>query len=136
MDRDRTLDGLLLVGKLLLTLIFFLNAFGVVDQARAAHEMAAFGVPAGLVPAAMWSGRIVQFIGGGLLLWRNDWLAAVACLLLAGFLAPATVIAHSFWSAPPELVGAQFVNFLKNAAIIGGLLCGAAFHGRGHHGDR
>ena len=51
-------------------------------------------------------------------------------LLLAGFLAPATVVAHSFWSASREAWTPQFINFLKNLAIIGGLLSLASIYGR------
>ena len=120
---------MLLIAKAFVALIFLMNALGIVDQAKPAHELVAFGVPASLAPAAVWSGRVIQFIGV-LLLFRNDWLAAIGCLLLAGFLAPATVVAHSFWSASRDAWTPQFINFLKNLAIIGGLLSLASIYGR------
>ena len=127
---NQALSITLFVGKVCLTLIFFMNAFGVIDQSKAAHEMIVYGIPQAIVPAAVWGGRVLQLIAGAVLLWRNDWIATVACLALVGFLIPATIIAHSFWSAPPDAYGAQLVNFLKNLAIIGGLLAVGALYGR------
>jgi putative oxidoreductase len=120
----------LFVGKVCLTLIFFMNAFGVIDQSKAAHEMVAYGIPQAIVPAAIWGGRILQLIAGTVLLWRNDRMATLACFALIAFLVPATIIAHSFWIAPPDAYGAQLVNFLKNLAMVGGLLAVGALHWR------
>jgi putative oxidoreductase len=118
----------LFVAKMLVALIFVMNALGIIDQAKPAHELVAFGIPVSLAPAAVWSGRIIQLIGV-LLLFRNDRLAAIGSLLLVGFLAPATVVAHSFWSATADAWTLQFINFLKNLAIIGGLLSIACTYG-------
>jgi len=117
-------------GKVCLTLIFFMNAFGVIDQSKAAHEMVAYGIPQAIVPAGIWGGRILQLIAAAVLLWRSDWIATLACLALVAFLVPATIIAHGFWSAPPDAYGAQLVNFLKNLAMIGGLLVVGALYWR------
>ena len=38
------------IGRAALALIFLFNAFGLVDQTRAANELAAHGAPAALVP--------------------------------------------------------------------------------------
>lgn len=126
---SRVFGVVLFVAKVLVALIFLMNALGIVDQTKPADELIAFGVPANLAPAAVWSGRLVQLVGV-VLLFRNDWLAAIGCLLLASFLAPATVVAHSFWSAGREAWTPQFINFLKNVAIIGGLLSLASIYGR------
>jgi len=129
-ETNGALSITLFVGKVCLTLIFFMNAFGVIDQSKAAHELAVYGIPQAMVPAAMWGGRSLQLIAGALLLWRSDWIATLACLALVAFLVPATIIAHSFWSAPPEAYGAQLVNFLKNLSIVGGLLAVGALNWR------
>ena len=129
-QKNQLLSITLFVGKVCLTLIFFMNAFGVVDQSMAAHEMVVYGIPQAIVPAAVWSGRVLQLIAAALLLWRNDWIATVACLALVAFLVPATIIAHGFWSAPPDAHGAQLVNFLKNLAMVGGLLAVGALYWR------
>ena len=126
---SRALGVVLFIAKALVGSIFLMNALGIVDQTKPADELIAFGVSANLASAAVWSGRVVQLVGV-LLLFRNDWLAAIGCLLLAGFLAPATVVAHSFWSASRDAWTPQFINFLKNLAIIGGLLSLASIYGR------
>ena len=97
-----------------------MNAFGVIDQSKAAHEMVAYGIPQAIVPGAIWGGRILQLIASAVLLWRSDWIATLACLALVAFLIPATIIAHNFWSAPPDAYGAQLVNFLKNLSMLTG----------------
>ena len=129
-ETNQALSITLLVGKVCLTLIFFMNAFGVIDQSTAAHEMVAYGIPQEIVPAAIWGGRTLQLIAGAVLLWRSDWIATLACLALVAFLIPATIIAHSFWSAPPDAYGAQLVNSLKNLAMVGGLLTVGALYWR------
>ena len=129
-ETSRGLSITVFVGKVCLTLIFFMNAFGVIDQSTAAHEMVAYGIPQAIVPAAIWGGRTLQLIAGAVLLWRRDWIATLACLALVAFLIPATIIAHSFWSAPPEVYGGQLVNFLKNLAMVGGLLAVGALSWR------
>ena len=48
------------IGRAALALIFLFNALGVVDQTRAAHELAAHGAPAALVPTLIVAGRVLQ----------------------------------------------------------------------------
>ena len=60
-------------------------------------------------------------LGGGLLLalgWKARW--AAAALLL--FLIPTTLIFHQFWGIDPKLAQMQKIHFLKNVAIMGGML--------------
>jgi putative oxidoreductase len=38
------------------------------------------------------------------------------------YLVIATAIAHRYWEVPPAAVGAQYANFCKNLAIMGGTL--------------
>lgn len=116
-DGNKTL---MLVGRLLIATIFFLNAFGIVDQARPAQEMAAHGVPSFAIAPMLWAGRITQLIGAVLLLLPNR-LAAVGSFMLIAFLVPATLIAHDFWAASGDFRQAQLVGFLKNLAILGAL---------------
>ncbi len=117
----------MLLGRLLIATIFFMNAFGVVDQARPAQEMAAHGVPLFAIAPLLWAGRITQFVGAVLLLFP-DRLAAIGSFLLAAFLVPATLIAHDFWAATGDFRQAQLVGFLKNLAILGALgVVGAHF---------
>jgi putative oxidoreductase len=69
---------------------------------------------------------IVVEIGGALLLivgWRTR---SVAWLLIA-FVAIATGMAHRFWEFDAAQQANQMNHFLKNLALIGGLLFVAAF---------
>src|SRR5262245_34493557 len=129
MVHETVLHAALVVGKTLVALIFLLNALGIVDQAGAAHELAAYGVPGRLVPLAILTGRGVQLVGAILLVLWSDRLAALGGVMLAAFLAQATVVAHPFWSATGDARTPQLVNFLKNVAIIGGLLSLASVYG-------
>ncbi|MEV5440759.1 DoxX family protein [Streptomyces sp. NPDC052682] len=67
-----------------------------------------------------------------------------AALALAGTLVPTTLAAHRFWEAEdPSERGAQRIHFLKNLAMLGGLLIAADDTGaapsllwRGRHATR
>jgi putative oxidoreductase len=112
------------IGRIALGLIFLFNGFGIVDQSRAAQELAAHGTPTALVPLLIIAGRVLQIAAGIALV--VGWHERVAALCLAAFLIPATLTAHDFWAYHgPERQG-QLVNFLKNLAIFGGL-CFVAF---------
>lgn len=43
-------------------------------------------------------------------------------MVLFLFLIPVTIIFHAFWNSIPAEVAPQMIDFLKNLAIIGGLL--------------
>ncbi|HEX6321677.1 MAG TPA: DoxX family protein [Burkholderiales bacterium] len=69
---------------------------------------------------------IVIEIGGALLLiagWRTRWVA----WLLIAFVVIATGMAHRFWEFDAAQQANQLNHFLKNVAIVGGLLFVAAF---------
>jgi putative oxidoreductase len=118
------------VCRLLVALIFFMNAFGIVNQERAAHELALAGAPERLAPLFIRAGQVTQAVAGILLLFSKRLIVVVGALLLAGFLVPATLIAHRFWTATPDIYAAQLTNFLKNAAMIGSLLVIAAWYAK------
>jgi putative oxidoreductase len=46
----------------------------------------------------------------------------ISSLLLLAFVVAATVLAHRYWEYPAAQQQGQMFNFLKNIAIIGGLL--------------
>ena len=117
-----------IAARFCLALIFLANGLGVVDQSRAASELAAHGMPTALVPVFMLAGRALQIVAGtALVLGVRERLAAFA---LAAFLVPATLVAHDFWASAETERAAQLVNFLKNAAMLGGLLFVAFREGR------
>lgn len=111
--------GRVLIGALFLTAgirkIMFL--------AGTTGYLAKLGFPAAETMA--WLAIVVE-IGGGLLLivgWQTRWVA----WLLAAFVAIATGMAHRFWEFDAAQYNNQLNHFLKNTAIIGGLLMYATY---------
>ena len=107
--------------RVLIAIVFVLNAIGIIDQAIPAKELMERGVPAAIVPAFMFAGRALELVAGlALVLGVFPRLAALALL---SFLIPATLVSHSFWlsAGTPAFMG-QLINFSKNIAICGGLL--------------
>lgn len=81
------------------------------------------GFPA---PEVMTVIAIIIELGGAALLiagWRTRWVA----WLLALFVLIATGMAHRFWEFDGAQLANQMNHFLKNVAIIGGLLFVASF---------
>ncbi|MBL8528287.1 MAG: DoxX family protein [Burkholderiales bacterium] len=112
------------IGRFLLALIFVFSGWGkIAGFAGAASYMAAKGMP---WPQVLLPGAILIELGGGLALmlgWKARW-AALAIFL---FCIPTTLIFHDFWALPPEQAQTQMINFLKNLALMGGLLYVVAF---------
>ena len=111
--------------RIVVSVVFLLNGFGVIDQKIPARELIERGAPAAIVPFVMMSGRILEIVAGfGLVFGVLPQWSAFALL---AFLVPATLVSHSFWLAvgTPAFQG-QLINFCKNLAICGGLLFIAA----------
>jgi len=111
----------LLTARILIAVVFLLNAFGIIDQSIPARELVERGAPASLVPLIMLSGRALELIAGFALAFGI--LPRLSAIALFVFLVPATFVSHSFWlaSGTPAFQG-QLINFCKNTAILGGLL--------------
>lgn len=109
----------------LMTLIFLANALGVLDQSVAERELAATRLPPAMVKGAVAGGRLLQLVAAPCLL--HSFTRPVAAMALTGFLMGATLTAHAFWRAAAADRDRQLANFLKNSAIIGGLLVAAAW---------
>ena len=64
-------------------------------------------------------------LGGGVLLilgLKTRWVAGA----LVAYTVVATLVAHRYWSVPPEQAFNQMSHFFKNVALIGGLIMLAA----------
>jgi putative oxidoreductase len=111
----------LAAARVLIALVFFANGFGIIPQGLAAKELADHGTPAALVPLLMFAARTIEIVGSfGLMLGIYPQFAAIAVI---AFLVPATLVAHEFWRAVGTSAFApQLLQFLKNAAMTGGLL--------------
>ena len=109
----------LLLGRVLLSAIFILSGLGKLPHFQAvAGMMAAKGIP--LASVALVITLFIE-IGGGLLVLIG-YKAKYASLVIAVWLIAVTLVFHHFWGIPADQQQEQMVNFLKNVAIMGGLL--------------
>jgi putative oxidoreductase len=116
-----------LVARVLLAQVFIVSGIGKIKGfAATAALMGNLGMPA---PQLLLVLTLALEIGGGTLLilgWQARWLA----LAFFGFTFLTSVLVHPFWSAEPASFGGQLNNFMKNLAIMGGMLY-VAVHGPG-----
>jgi putative oxidoreductase len=119
-----TRDAAALIARVLIAVIFIKSGFdkiGGLDNTVSA--IAGKGVPLPQVAAVI---TIVIELGGGLMLLIG-WRARSAALVLFLWLIPTTLLFHNFWAAAPEAYRNQQTQFLKNLAIMGGMLMVCAF---------
>lgn len=116
-----------LAGRILLALLFVIAGYGKIGSfSGTAAYMASQGLPMSEVLLVI---TIAIELGGGLMImlgWKARW-AALAIFL---FVVPTTVMFHQFWAADAAQVQNQMNHFLKNLAIMGGMLYIVA-HGPG-----
>jgi putative oxidoreductase len=109
----------LVLGRVLLSVIFILSGLGKLPHFHdVAGLMAGKGIPLASVALAI---TLLIEIGGGLLA-LTGYKAKYAALVMALWLIPVTLVFHHFWGIPAEQQQDQMAHFLKNVAIIGGLL--------------
>ncbi|MBI2318540.1 MAG: DoxX family protein [Betaproteobacteria bacterium] len=108
-----------LAGRLLLALIFVLSGFEkITGFSGTVGYITAKGLP---LPQLAAIGAIVFELAGSIMLvlgWKARWGA----LLLFVFTALATIFFHNFWAVPADQSTNQMIHFMKNLAIMGGLL--------------
>jgi putative oxidoreductase len=107
----------------------YLNMIHLTGYDGTAAYMAAKGMP---MVGVLLPLTILTELAGGILLvigYKARW----AALALAGFTILATLIFHNFWAVEAAQKMAQQTSFMKNVAIIGGLLVVFAF-GSGRYG--
>jgi len=108
-----------LVGRVLLATIFVLSGIGkVMGFDGTVGHIAAKALP---MPQILAIAAIVVELGGGVMLVAG-WKARAAAAALLVFTGVAAFLFHAFWAVPPEEVAIQRIQFLKNLAIMGGLL--------------
>ncbi len=116
---DKSADGLTLIARLLIGWLFF--DFGwmkLMGYAGTIKYLAGLHVPA---PELLyWPSMLSELIiGAALILGVATRYISLYTLL---YLIIATAIAHRYWEYPAAAVGAQYSNFCKNLAIMGGTL--------------
>ena len=116
---DSRKDGVALVGRVLLALMFVWAGYGkITGYDGTAGFMASMGVP---MVGVLLPLTILVELGGGLALivgWKARW----AAFLLAAFTVIASVVFHNFWTMTGDAAMTNMLFFYKNVAVIGGLL--------------
>jgi putative oxidoreductase len=114
----------MLIARVLLALMFLLaglSKFGGLEGT--AGYIASKGLPMAQLLAV---GTAALEVGAAVLLiigWQARW----AALALALFTLLASVLFHNFWAMPAEQQMMQQLMFMKNIAVVGGLLAVFAF---------
>jgi putative oxidoreductase len=117
------------VGRFFLAAIFLVSGFAkLTDSTGTVAHMTAAGVPA--ASTLVWIAGVAEVLGG--LSLATGLLARVGALGLIAFTALATWYFHAFWNLEGAERLPQMVNFMKNLAIVGGLLLLVA-HGPGRY---
>lgn len=105
--------------RVLLALMFILAGFSkFAGLEGTAGYIASQGLPAPQVLA--FATALLEVVGG--LALAVGYRARAAALLLAVFTVVASVIFHAFWAVPAEQAFVQQLMFMKNLAVVGGLL--------------
>jgi putative oxidoreductase len=110
---------LMLLGRFGLATIFLLSGIGkFLDYDNVAGFMASKEL--GYIPVLLICAALIEIAGAlGLIVGlKTRWVAALLFL----YLIPVTILIHNFWQADAAAFEMQRINFLKNLAIMGGLL--------------
>ena len=109
-----------LLARIFLSLIFFWEAFDSVKYFKSTKiSMTEYGVT--WRQDLLLSGAIFFMVFGGVLI-LTGYRSKLGAALLLLFYIPATFIIYSFWNDPEELYRINSIQFMKNLAIIGGLM--------------
>ncbi len=109
-----------LIGRILVSVIFLVEAYDSLTYFQHTKTvMAGYGItwqPDLLLTATIF----ILFLGGTLIL--IGYRASFGAFLVLLYWIPVTFIVHSFWNAPPELQRQESIDFMKNIAIMGGVI--------------
>ena len=109
-----------LLGRVLLAFIFIFDAYDSIFYFKETKEkMTSYGLT--WQQDLLLVGAIFLLLLGGTLLLMG-YRARFGAVLLLMYWVPVTFIVHSFWNDPEPARRLQSVLFMKNLAIVGGLL--------------
>ena len=116
-----------LAGRFLLSLVFLVSGFfKVAGYSQMVGFAAAKGLP--LTSVSIACAAAIELLGGLAIL--TGFHTRIAAWLLLLYLIPTTLLFHNFWALQGMEQQDNMIHFLKNLAIMGGLLTLAA-HGAG-----
>lgn len=108
-----------LLGRVLLALIFLLSGINKIGAfAGTAGWMASKGLP---MAEALLAVTIIIEVGAAIMIMIG-WKARLGALALLLWMVPVTFIFHNFWAMPADQQQIQMIMFLKNLAMMGGML--------------
>ena len=118
-------DMAALIGRVLLVFLFIYSGFNKMFGFEGTEAaIASKDVP--LPAIATMVAIIVECVGGAMV--ALGWKARWAALAVAAFTLVATILFHDFWAmTDAEAIGTNKIMFLKNVAVVGGLLLVFAF---------
>ncbi|NVB83709.1 MAG: DoxX family protein [Kofleriaceae bacterium] len=112
-------SGTALIGRILISAIFLLSGFAkFTDPSGAIGYMTAQGIPH--AQTLLYIAAAAEVLGGLAILL--GFLTRLGALGLFIYLIPTTYFFHHFWNMSGAEAKTQMVNFMKNLAIMGGLL--------------
>lgn len=113
-----------LVGRILISVIFLLSG---ITKLFSFTSMAAFLASKGMpMPSVMLAGAIIVEIVGALCLIAG-FQTRMASIIMFLYLIPTTLMFHNFWAMQGAMRADMQIHFLKNLAIMGGLLMVASY---------
>lgn len=116
-------DGLSLAGRILMAIIFVVSGFfKVAGYSQIVGYAAAKGMP--LPAVAIACAAAVEILGGIAIL--AGFKVRIASWILFLYLIPTTFFFHNFWAVQGMERQDNMAHFMKNIAIMGGLLLLAA----------
>lgn len=112
-------EVLFLIGRVLLGWYFLIDAVGKFPNITPfVGYVTSLGVPSPYVMA--WVGAIAEFLLGVTLVFGIA--TRYGALLGILFVIIATALAHRYWQYPAPAQLFQYVNFMKNSVILGGMV--------------
>ena len=112
-------DALMLVGRILVGFLFLTSGWSkLINTAGAISYLTSVKAPA--PELVVWVVLVVELVVGITLILGLA--TRYGALLGFVFVVIATALAHRYWEYPAAAQAAQYINFTKNVAILGGLL--------------
>lgn len=112
-------SSLLFLGRLCISAIFLMAGIGkFIDYEGTVNYMTSKGLK--FVPLLLVTAALVEILSALALIL--GFKTRYAAFILFLFLIPTTYLFHDFWNVGPEEAKLQFVMFMKNLSIAGGLL--------------
>jgi len=121
---DDIKDWAALLGRMLMAILFVVSGFGKIPGFEGTvGYISNQGLPFPQLLAAL---AILLELGGGIAI-AIGWKTRLAALALALFMIVITPVFHRFWGLPAALAMQQQIHFMKNVAVLGGILLLYAF---------